>query len=595
MANSSINLVDLDFNALKTSLKNHLKSQSRFQDYDFDGSNMSVLLDVLAYNSYLNSFYLNMVASEMFLDTAQLRDSVVSHAKELNYLPRSFRSSYANVSISITPDTPQTAVVIPAKTSLTARVGANTFNFSTPASIVITTSANGTYTASDVLVYEGNYTTDTFVKNDLIDNQRFVLNNQNIDTGSIEVSVIENSGANVSVYTQVFNLFNVGSTSNIFFVQGAENEKYEIIFGDNIAGRTPLSGATIEVSYRTCNGELPNGADNLVNNSSIDGHSNVAIVINEAAIGGSVSETIQSIKFNAPRNFQAQERAITESDYGTLLTREFADIISVSVFGGEKEDPPQYGKVFVAVNVGDNKISSESRKRIYGDYLSNKVPLGFTTVFVDPVYVYLSVSSDVKYNSNITTLSPNQIKTKILTTVSEFNNTYLNDFNADFRYSNFVTAIDDTDPSILNNDTTVSPYIIFTPRLDTSTSVSFSFGAPILVTTPSTLSHDIGAEAGLYSTSFTYDGITCVLEDDGIGSIRVVKITQSDHIEVVKVGTVDYQTGTIVITNFSTSGFSGDGIKVYVKLVGSDYSSTLRDVLKIKPEDVSINMIATQK
>ena len=595
MANSSINLIDLDFNALKTSLKDHMKSQARFQDYDFEGSNMNVLLDVLSYNSYLNSFYLNMVASEMFLDTAQLKDSVVSHAKELNYLPRSFRSAYANVNIQITPDVNVTSVVIPAKTSLTARIGSNTFNFSTPSAITLTVSNNGVYTAENVSVYEGSYVTDTFVKNNLISNQRYILNNPNIDTNSIEVSVTENSGANVYNYTQAFSLFGITSSSNIFFVQAAENEQYEIVFGNGITGRAPLNNAVISATYRVSSGELPNGADNFTNNSSIDGHANVDVIINQAALGGSITESIQSIKFNAPKNFQAQERAITEGDYETLLSREFADIISVAVYGGEKEEPPQYGKVFVAVNLGDNVTSSDSRKKVFNDYLKNKIPIGFITEIVDPDYTYLDIKTDVKYNTNNTTLSGAQLQSKVFGTIASYSNTYLNDFNSDFRYSNFVTAIDDSDQSILNNDTTVTPYILVVPTLNQNTSFSFSFNSEIKITTPTTAQHNINDEAGVFSSTFVYDGISCKLEDDGAGIMRIVKVTSTQMVEVVRVGTVDYNTGTVTIGNFNISSYSGAGVKIYAQMKSKDYTSTLKNVLKVKPEDISVTMIPLQR
>lgn len=595
MANSSINLVDLDFNGLKQSFKDHLASQARYKDYDFDGSNISVLLDVLAYNSYLNTFYLNMVASEMFLDTAQLRDSIVSHAKELNYLPRSFNSAYANVNVLITPSISTDTVIIPSKTSFTARVGSETYNFVTNETITINSSNNGVFYANNLTLYEGVYVTDTFVKNSTVDNQRFILTNQNIDTSSLELAVTENSGANVYTYTQASSLFGLNATSPVFFVQACENEQYEIVFGSGGFGRPPLTGAVIEATYRVCNGELPNGADTFINNSSIDGHSNVSVVLNESASGGSISESIESIKFNAPRNFQVQERAITESDYETLLMREFSDIQAVSVYGGEKENPPQYGKVFVAVNLGDGKLASTGRKKVYGTYLKDRVPLGFSVDFVDPQYVYLSVECIVKYNTNLTTSSSTQLQSVVSAAITNFSDTYLDKFNADFRYSNFVTAIDAADQSILNNDTVVTPYVVFTPTINRSTSFNYIFNAPVLITTPSTISHPIESDWGLISTSFVYDGYDCILEDDGSGNIRIVKVGDTEHIEVIKVGTINYDTGAISITGINVSSFSGSGIKIYVRLTELDYSSSLRDVLTIKPEDISITMIAQQK
>jgi hypothetical protein len=591
MANSSINLIDLDFDSLKSSLKSYLSSQARFQDYNFDGSNMSVLLDVLAYNTYLNTFYMNMVASEMFLDTAQLRDSIVSHAKELNYIPRSFRSAQANVNISITPSTTVSSVVIPAKTGFTSRVGSNTFNFVTKESIAITTSNNGVYYANSVPLYEGSYITDTFVKNSAIENQRFILNNPTIDTTSIEVSVSENSGANVYTYTQGYSLFGVVSNTHVFFVQPAENEQYEVVFGDDVSGRAPRNGAIIDITYRVCNGELPNGADTFINNSSIDGHSNVSITINSEAINGSVSESNTSIKFNAPRSFQAQERAITESDYETLLRREFPEIQSISVFGGEKEDPPQYGKVFISVDITNSDGIPELNKTIYNNYLKDKVPLGITTEIINPDFIYLSVSSRVNYNFNITTLSENQLSTKVLTAITNFNNEYLNDFNANFRYSNFVHAIDNADNSILNNDTVVYPYYLLQLNTNTDTGFSFTFNTEVLVTTPSDTVHPINSDRGLFSSSFIVNGLTSQIEDDGIGNIRLVRVTSDSHSEKSKIGTIDYTTGSIVIRSLNVESFTGPGIKLYIKPVSLDYSSSLRNILKIKPEDVAVSMV----
>ena len=591
MANSSINLVDLDFESLKSSLKSYLSSQAKFQDYNFDGSNMSVLLDVLAYNTYLNTFYMNMVASEMFLDTAQLRDSIVSHAKELNYLARSFRSAQANVNISITPSTNVSSVVIPAKTGFTSRVGSNTFNFVTKESVAITLSSNGAYYANNLTLYEGSYVTDTFVKNSAIENQRFLLNNPTIDTTSIEITVSENSGANVYVYTQAFSLFGIVSNTNVFFVQPAENEQYEVVFGDDVSGRAPRNSAIIDITYRTCNGELPNGADTFVNNSSIDGHSNVSITLNSGATNGSVSESNTSIKFNAPRSFQAQERAITESDYETLLLREFPEIQAISVFGGEKEDPPQYGKVFISVDITNSDGIPELNKTIYNNYLSDKVPLGITTEIINPDFIYLSVTTNVNYNYNITTLSENQLSTKVQTAISNFNDTYLNNFNSNFRYSNFVTTIDNADNSILNNDTFVNPYYLLQLTSNTNTGYSFSFNTEVLITTPSETVHSITADRGLFSSSFVVDGLTSQIEDDGIGNIRLVRVTSDSHSEKSKIGTIDYATGSIIIRNLNVESFTGAGIKLYIKPVSLDYSTSLKNILRIKPEDVAVTMV----
>jgi len=534
---------------------------------------------------------MNMVASEMFLDTAQLRDSIVSHAKELNYIPRSFRSAQANVNISITPSTNVSSVVIPAKTGFTSRVGSNTFNFVTSEAIAITTSSNGAYYANNIVVYEGSYVTDTFVKNSAIENQRFILNNPTIDTTSIEITVSENSGANVFTYMQGYSLFGVVSNTNVFFVQPAENEQYEVIFGDDISGRAPRNGAIIDITYRLSNGELPNGADTFVNNSSIDGHSNVSVVVNTEARNGSVSESNTSIKFNAPRSFQTQERAITESDYEVLLLREFPEIQAISVFGGEKEDPPQYGKVFISIDITNSDGIPELNKTIYKSYLRDKVPLGITTEIVNPEFIYLKVDTTVNYNYNITTLSENQLSTIVLTAITNYNNTYLNDFNANFRYSNFVANIDNADKSILNNDTFVNPYYLLMLDAGVSKSFEFSFNTEVLITTPSDIVHPITADRGVFSSPFVVEGLTSQIEDDGIGNLRVVRVTSESHFEKFKIGTIDYATGSIVISNLNVESYTGSGIKLYIKPVSLDYSTSLKNILKINPEDISVTMI----
>ena len=590
MANSSINLIDLDFNSFKSSLKAHLSSQAKFQDYDFDGSNMSVFLDVLSYNTYLNTFYMNMVASEMFLDTAQIRDSVISHAKELNYMPRSFKSATANINISIAPDPYVSSVVIPAGTGFTGRLGSNTFNFMVDSDIAITSSSSNVFYSNNVTIYEGSNVIDVFVKNDSVTNQRFLLNNPNIDTSSIKINVTENSGANTFNYIQSFFLYGLTSTSLAFFVQAAENNQYEIIFGDNSTGRTPKNGAVIEVAYRVCNGELPNGINTFVNNSSIDGHANVSVSTVSSAISGSISESIESIKFNAPRSYQTQERAITENDYKILLLREFPEIQAISVFGGEKANPPQYGKVFVALDIASADIIPESNKSNYNRYLSDKVPLATIVEFVEPGFIYLSVNGNVKYNFTKTDLSENQLKTIVASSIVAYSDEYLNDFNVSFRYSNFLASIDASHISILNNDTTVNPYIEIVPTLGSNSSFSISFDTEILVTTPSTSSHSISDDRGVFSSPFTFNGLNCQLEDNGVGSMRIVKVTSTSRESLLTVGTVNYSTGLITLNNINIEQFDGDAIKVYIKSVNNDFEVFKQNILKIKVEDIVISM-----
>jgi hypothetical protein len=296
-ANGSINLVNLDFETLKESFKVYLGSQTAFKDYDLSGSNVNVLLDVLSYNTYINSFYLNMVASEMFLDTAQLRASVISHAKELNYTPRSFRSARATVNIAITPLNPNgiTAVTIPRGTSFTSKVGSNTHTFSTSDNILITGATAGTFTAANVEIYEGSLVTDTFVYNSTSSEQRFILQNPTVDTTSIRLYVTEDNGSSVLVYNQANSYIGLTSSSKTFFVQAADNDLYEIVFGNGYQGRAPKHGSLISAVYRVGNGELPNGCSIFSSDDAIDGHTNVQVTTLVTASGGAIYENLSLI------------------------------------------------------------------------------------------------------------------------------------------------------------------------------------------------------------------------------------------------------------------------------------------------------------
>jgi hypothetical protein len=308
-------------------------------------------------------------------------------------------------------------------------------------------------------------------------------------------------------------------------------------------------------------------------------------------MNGSVSESINSIKFNAPRSFQTQERAITESDYEILLTREFPEIQAIAVYGGEKENPPQYGKVFVSVDITNSDGIPDVKKTIYNNYLKDKVPLGISTEIVNPQFIYLRVDTAVNYNYNITTLSQNQLSTKVLAAITNFNNVYLNKFNANFRYSNFVTMIDNADQSILNNDTSVFPYYLLTPDTGVSTDFNFSFNTEVLITTPSDAVHLISADNGVFSSSFVVNGLSCIIEDDGLGNLRVVSTSATTHAEKFKIGTIDYETGTVLINKLTIDYYTGNGIKLYIKPTSKDYSTSLKNILTINSSDITVNMV----
>lgn len=590
MANTSIDLVGLDFNSLKDNLKTFLKNNTQFKDLDYEGSNMSVLLDLLAYNTYLNGFYTNMVASEMFLDTAQLRDSIVSHAKELNYTPRSFTSAKSTITVDITPTSNVTSIAIPKYTTFTSRVGSNTYTFSTNEAYVVTASNTGAYSLTTD-VYEGQVITETFTLNASNTAQRYVLSNKTIDTSSVIMTVYEDSGTTTLSYSKATTLVGVKNTSTVFFIQAAENQQYEVLFGDNTFGRRPKDGAIAVVKYRAASGELPNGAATFAVDGPIDGHTDIEVATVSVAAGGAVAESNESIRFNAPRSFQAQDRAVTTSDYETLLKNNFSDIQAISVFGGEEHDPPQYGRVYISVDVADADGAPESRKSAYLDFIKARSPLTIDVEFINPDFAYLQINTTVNYNVNVTTKTTADIKTAVQAAISSYNTTNLADFKTTMYYSALCKAIDAADGSIIGNDTVVTLVKRINPALDTDQSITVSTLNELATETGLKLA-STEAHYGhtLTSSTFIYQGSVCVLVDDTLGNVYIAA-QQGTTIQVLKkVGTLNYTTGKLQLTTFRISSYAGSAIELKFKTLSKNISSSKNVILQIDVADVTVNV-----
>lgn len=596
MANSSINLVGLDFSDIKGNLKDYLKrSDSPFRDYNYEGSNLSALLDLLAYNTYLNNYYLNMVASEMFLDTASLRDSVVSHAKELNYIPQSFKSAIARVSFTITPSSSLGSIVVPKGTTFTSRIGSNNFTFSIADNITINANtADGKFYVS-TNIYEGAYTSDTFVYTSNSD-IKYILSNQTVDLSSLTISVISAAGVAPVEYSQANSYLGLTSQSNVFFLQAATNDQYEILFGDNINGREPLVGSTIVARYRACNGELPNGAVLFNIDGPIQNQANISSVSTIfAASGGAVSESLTSIKRNATRHYQNQERAVTATDYENLLLQQFPEIQAISAYGGEELDPPQFGKVFIAVDVVNADGTPEITKQKFINFLSPKCPLSIEPIIVDPEFLFCTVNSTVKYNLSVTTLKDSDLVTIVKSAISRYNSTNLNSFKTTLKYSKLLYSIDSSNPSIVSNDTTITPYKEFVPVLNTINNYRIDFGIEINGTNKLADSH-LGTEShGVISSEFIYRNILCKFEDDGNGNIYIFSSTSETHRRLSLVGTVDYILGVINLNNFNVSSYSGSAIRVFINSVEKDVSSLKNTILTIRDNDVNVEMVSVRE
>lgn len=590
MANNtpSISLTSLDFDTIKSTFKTYLQSQERFADYNFDGSNMSVLLDLLGRNTFQNAFYLNMLGNEMWMDSALLRDSVVSHAKDLNYTPKSFKSAEAIVDITITSnDTDKRSIVIPKGSTFSSNFGTKSYTFTTGDISLLTdyTISNGTisFLGSSITLYEGYYVSDAFVYNST--STSFTLSNKNIDSSSITVTVIEDGGASVTTFARAISLFDLNSSSKVFFIQGANNGSYEIIFGDGVSGRKPKDNSTIIVEYRICNGELPNGCNAFISDGTIDGESKITVRTIASATAGAVSESIESIKFNAPKHFAAQERAVTTEDYETLLKIKFPEINAVTAFGGEDLDPPQFGKVYVAVDLNELDGLPEAKKIEYYRYLKPRSPVSIDPVFVDPEYTYLSVYSDIKYDITATGLTVNDIKTIVISAILDYASTYLNDFNKTFRYSKLAKDIDNSQTSILSNETIIKVIKIVTPDIGTAKTFDVKFDIPLLESSVD----DYGYT--LTSTEFVYEGQKAILKDKkGIVSV----VSSLTGLLIDDIGTINYSTGLIQISGLKIESYSGSGIKLEVVPSNKDISTINNVILNITQEDIHITVTPTR-
>lgn len=589
-SNSNIELVNLDFPTLKSSLRKYLASQEKFSDYDFDGSNISVLLDLLAYNTYINSFYLNMVTSEMFLDSAQLRESVISHAKELNYLPRSFQSASARVNITVTPATSVEDVTLLKGTSFTSRVGDNTYSFVVEDNLIQANVSSGSYTFANVEIFEGELISETFVFTSNTNLPQVVLSNPTVDVRSLEVYVYEDNGETVLTYTKGTTFLGLNANSQVYFIQPARNDLYEIVFGNGSQGRPPKDGSTVVVGYRACSGELPNGAAVFSTNSTIDGHANIQVTTVSSATGGLIHESLQSIKANAPKAFQTQERAVTASDYKIILQTNFPEIESINVFGGEDADPPQYGRVFICVDLEDSDGVPQYKKDVYRDFVKTVTPLSIDPVFIDPEFMYLQVTCNTRYNLNTITISESTLKTLIENKIQIYNELNLDDFNVTFRYSKLLSDIDSVNSSVLSNETDVVLYKEITPSTLVENTYTINFNNeldnPYVERVSST--HRAQDAHAVYTSTFTFENQICRIEDDNAGKLNIVAITGDNHIILKPIGTVDYVTGKILIEKFLPASYPAGPIRIQVVTKENDISALRNNILRIKPTDITV-------
>jgi hypothetical protein len=594
MATKPIN--ELDFAAIKEQFIAHLQNQTQFKDYNFEGSNLNVLLDVLSYNTFMNNYYTNMAINEMFLDSAVIKNSVVSHAKELNYLPRSRKSAKAIVSVSVADNTVTgQTITIPRFTEFNTNYQGTNYRFLTNQVYVARRTTGNTFVATGVEIFEGQilsgFEKDAF----FLDDNNFLranLTNENIDIDTIEVFVDEEAteGQNQFLYTP--GIFGVQPDSKVFYLEPHFDNRYAIYFGRNVYGEQPDQDTDIRVQYRICSGSEPNGASKF----GTSFRSNVTVTTVQAASGGAERETIDDIKYFAPKSLQIQERAVTADDYSILLRQRFPEIQSVSVYGGDELDPPRFGKVAISVNLRGQSRLSDAVKSEYVRYLSTRSPLAIEPIFIDPEFLYAETLVEVTYSRNLTNKSQDQLETIIREAVASFSVTNLDDFGETLRVSRLTSIIDSLDDSIQGTTVCANPIIEYQPVVNLALNPKFRFDAQLVKPYPFRESNGFSDfRPSITSTSFIFRGVPSRLQDDGSGNMRVISADAvNTQILNPNIGSVDYTTGEVRLVNFVVESYTGNAIKIYALTRSTDITAPKNRILTIRDEDVVVQFVETK-
>jgi hypothetical protein len=577
---------ELDFNAYREQIKQFLSQQDQFKDYDFEGSNLKVLIDLLAYNTYMNGAYLNMVGSEMFLDTALQRESIVSHAKEINYTPRSKASASVLVDIEVSGNNKPAVMTIPKNYRVSGRA-ANGAIYSFVTAEAINIGAANDYIAQEVAIYEGRIVNETFIANS---SQQYILASANVDTTSIEVVVqTSNTDTSNSQWMRATTLFGHSADSEVFFVEGYEDYNYRLVFGNDVVGKALTPGNVVRVSYRNTLGEAGNGIKRFVGEQSIEGFSDVTVTVSEAntaSAGGSDHETNSEIKFNAPRYFATQERAITASDFVILLQNQFPTLEAITAYGGENAEPKQYGRVIVSAKPRGATLMSNALKDQILKFLRGKTSLAIDPIIVDPDFFSVSIVSEITYDLNSTIKTPTELMTVVNQAILDYSEESLSQFGSDLRYSKLLRAIDDSDTSIVSNETTVQMTKKLYPTVGRSQSYSFSFGNQLANT-------NTGAVVTSSTFVYTLGGTdyTSHISDNGLGVLHIYTMDQSgNEISLGTIGTIDYATGAVTMSGLSvTSLVSSNSLKIHARLLLKDIETNNNKILLIEGEDITLS------
>lgn len=592
MASNKLEVSDFDFDNIKLNLKKFLQNQAEFSDYNFEGSGFAVLLDVLAYNTHYLGFNANMLANEMYLDSADIRKNIVSIAKMLGYTPASVKAPVANITVQVN-DASGSTLTMTKGTSFTTSINGTTYQYITNEDYTISPSS-GLYKFENVNVYEGTLVTYRYTVDSTDSDQKFIIPSNTADMSTLTVTV-QNSATDLT--QTLFNKFDITiqnkdfSTSSIYLTQEVEDGKFEVYFGDNIVGKKLDDGNIIILQYIVTNRDQSNGASSFSLSNTINGYSDVLITTNSISQGGGAAESKESIRYNAPLFYAAQNRAVTTTDYETLVRDIYPSALSVSAWGGENDETPTYGAVKIAIKAASGSVLTNYTKQSIISQLKQYNVAAVKPIIIDPETTYILLTSNIKYDSRLTSNSADTLKTKITNNLSNYNNTTLQRFDGIFRYSKVVGLVDNTDTSIISNITTIKIKKELKPVLNSSQKYNIYFRNGLY--NPVT-GYNASNGGILQSSGFKINGDNTniyYLDDDGAGNIRRYRLTGSTRIyAAANQGTINYTTGQITLNTLNITSIENirGSSSTFIELTVVPKSN---DIVPVRDQTLEIDLI----
>jgi hypothetical protein len=589
--NKNITTSELDFDAIKANLKTFLQGQDTFKDYDFEGAGLSVLLDLLAYNTHYNALYTNLAVNESFLDSASKRSSVVSRAKEIGYVPHSATAATATVTIVVSSTTTTPAVLsLPAYSAFSTTIDGTNYTFYNTEAVQ-TSLVNGKYTFANIQIREGTPLSMQYV---VSPGTVYTIPNADVDLTTLNVRVQDNAtSATYNSWINQEDILNLDGTSQVYFIKEIEGKLYELEFGNDVIGKALVNGNIVNMSYMVTNKAAANGARvfNYTGSTLLGGV--VSVTTLTPAVLGAEIESIDSIRYNAPRAYSSQNRAVTVEDYKALIYRTYPEAESVNVWGGEDNVPPQYGRVFLSIKpTTTDVLTTEQKSFIINQLLKQKNVVSITPVIVDPEYIRLEINTTAYYNPRLTGMSESELQTLVHQTITDYNTQNLQSFSGVFRQSNLSSKIDATEASIVSNITTLKLHREVEVKYNANANYTVYLGNPI---------YNSGvAENSVTSTGFYVQGNTNLmyLEDSPTSlTTGVLKMYYYD-IDIKTYyrtfGTIDYTMGTITMDSLEITGVdqtNGGIFELIIKPQSNDVVSVRNQLVTIPDSMINVTMV----